>query len=68
MVANLNRAESVPWIFAAFEIFFRHMSEFVIGAVDVDTMLANTLADWSELEVPEGLVQSAAAQGQMQEG
>ena len=67
MVANLNRAESVPWIFAAFEIFFRHMSEFVIGAVDVDTMLANTLADWSELEVPEGLVQSAAAQGQMQE-
>ena len=68
MVDNLNRAESVPWIFAAFEIFFRHMSEFVIGAVDVDTMLENTLADWSELEVPEGLMQSAAAQGQMQEG
>ena len=68
MVENLNRAESVPWIFAAFEIFFRHMGEFVIDAVDVETMLANTLADWSELEVPEGLVQSAAAQGQMQEG
>ena len=68
MVHNLNRAESVPWIFAAFEIFFRHMGEFVIDAVDVETMLANTLADWSELEVPEGLVQSAAAQGQMQEG
>ena len=68
MVANLNRAESVPWIFAAFEIFFRHMGEFVIDAVDVETMLANTLADWGELEVPEGLVQSAAAQGQMQEG
>ena len=68
MVANLNRAESVPWIFPAFEIFFRHMGEFVIDAVDVETMLANTLADWAELEVPEGLVQSAAAQGQMQEG
>ena len=68
MVANLNRAESVPWIFAAFEIFFRHMGEFVIGAVDVETMLENTLADWSELEVPEGLIQSAMAQGQMQEG
>lgn len=68
MVYNLNRAESVPWIFAAFEIFFRHMGEFVIDAVDVETMLANTLADWGELEVPEGLVQSAAAQGQMQEG
>ena len=68
MVANLDRAESVPWIFAAFEIFFRHMGEFVIDAVDVETMLANTLADWSELEVPDGLVQSAAAQGQMQEG
>lgn len=68
MVENLNRAETVPWIFAAFEVFFRHMSEFIIDAATAEETLANTLADWAELEVPEGLLQSAAAQGQMQEG
>ena len=68
MVANLNRAETVPWIFAAFEVFFRHMSEFIIGAATAEETLEATLTDWAELEVPEGLIQSAMAQGQMQEG
>ena len=67
MVHNLSRAQSVPWVFEAFEIFFRNTSELVIGSLTAEEALANTLAGWSEVTVPEALVQSAAAQGQMQE-
>ena len=67
MVQNLGRAQSVPWVFEAFEIFFRNTSELVIGSITAEEALANTLAGWSEVTVPEALVQSAAAQGQMQE-
>ena len=67
MVENLGQAQSVPWVFEAFEIFFRNTSELVIGAIDAEQALANTLAGWSEVTVPEALVQSAAAQGQMQQ-
>ena len=67
MVHNLSRAQSVPWVFEAFEIFFRNTSELVIGSVTAEEALATTLAGWSEVTVPEALVQSAAAQGQMQE-
>ncbi len=67
MVHNLGRAQSVPWVFEAFEIFFRNTSELVIGSISAEEALANTLAGWSEVTVPPALVQSAAAQGQQQE-
>ena len=66
-VHNLSRAQSVPWVFEAFEIFFRNTSELVIGSLTAEEALANTLAGWSEVTVPEALVQSAAAQGQQQD-
>ncbi len=67
MVDNLSRAQSVPWVFEAFEIFFRNTSELVIGSISAEEALANTLAGWSEVTVPPALVQSAAAQGQQQD-
>ncbi len=67
MVHNLSRAQSVPWVFEAFEIFFRNTSELVIGAVSAEEALANTLAGWADVTVPPALVQSAAAQGQQQD-
>ena len=67
MVHNLGRAQSVPWVFEAFEIFFRNTSELVIGSISAEEALANTLAGWSEVTVPPALVQSAAAQGQQQD-
>ena len=67
MVHNLSRAQSVPWVFEAFEIFFRNTSELVIGSISAEVALANTLAGWSEVTVPPALVQSAAAQGQQQD-
>ncbi len=67
MVHNLSRAQSVPWVFEAFEIFFRNTSELVIGSISAEEALANTLASWAEVTVPPALVQSAAAQGQQQD-
>ncbi|MDE2748912.1 MAG: extracellular solute-binding protein [Chloroflexota bacterium] len=67
MVHNLGRAQSVPWVFEAFEIFFRNTSELVIGSISAEEALANTLAGWAEVTVPPALVQSAAAQGQQQD-
>ena len=67
MVHNLGRAQSVPWVFEAFEIFFRNTSELVIGSISAEEALANTLAGWSDVTVPPALVQSAAAQGQQQD-
>ena len=67
MVHNLSRAQSVPWVFEAFEIFFRNTSELVIGSVSAEEALANTLAGWADVTVPPALVQSAAAQGQQQD-
>ena len=66
-VHNLGRGQSVPWVFEAFEIIFRNTSELVIGSLTAEEALANTLAGWSEVTVPEALVQSAAAQGQQQD-
>lgn len=67
MVDNLSRAQSVPWVFEAFEIFFRNTSELVIGSISAEEALANTLAGWADVTVPPALVQSAAAQGQQQD-
>ena len=63
MVHNLSRAQSVPWVFEAFEIFFRNTSELVIGSISAEEALANTLAGWSEVTVPPALVQSGRGPG-----
>lgn len=61
--ANLNKAKSLPWTFAAFEAFFRNEGDFHQGKVTAEEMLDNVQQAWDEIPVPPALVQLAAAQG-----
>lgn len=61
--ANLNKAKSLPWTFAAFEGFFRNEGDFHQGKITAEEMLDNVQKAWDEIPVPPALVQLAAAQG-----
>ncbi len=61
--ANLNKAKSLPWTFAAFEAFFRNEGDFHQGKITAEEMLDNVQKAWDEITVPPALVQLAAAQG-----
>ena len=61
--ANLNKAKSLPWTFAAFEAFFRNEGDFHQGKITADEMLDRVQKEWDEIEVPGALVQLAEAQG-----
>lgn len=60
---NLSRAKSLPWTFAAFEAFFRNEGDFHQGTISAEEMLDRVQTEWDEIEVPEALIQLAAAQG-----
>lgn len=64
---NLDKAKSLPWVFAAFEAFFRNQGDFHQGIVTAEEMLDRVQAEWNEIEVPEALVELAKAQGLQQE-
>ena len=65
--ANLDKAKSLPWVFAAFEAFFRNEGDFHQGTINAEEMLDRVQAEWDEIEVPEALVQLAALQGLQEE-
>ena len=65
-VANLNRAKTVPWTFEAYEIFFRNLGEFIIGNIDAAGFVKDVNEAWAPINPPEALIQSAAAQEQME--
>lgn len=60
---NLNIAKSLPWTFAAFEAFFRNEGDFHQGKITSAEMLDRVQKEWDEIEVPQALIQLAAAQG-----
>lgn len=62
-LGNLNRAKSLPWTFAAFEIFFRNQGDFLQGKVTAEEMLDNVQTAWDDITPPEALVQLADVQG-----
>jgi ABC-type glycerol-3-phosphate transport system substrate-binding protein len=64
---NLGRAKSLPWTFAAFEAFFRNEGDFHQGKITAEEMLDRVQIEWNEIEVPQALIQLAAAQGLRQE-
>jgi ABC-type glycerol-3-phosphate transport system substrate-binding protein len=64
---NLDKAKSLPWTFAAFEAFFRNEGDFHQGTITAEEMLDRVQTQWDEIEVPEALVQLAAAQGLQQQ-
>lgn len=66
-MANLNKAKSLPWVFAAFEAFFRNEGDFHQGSIDAATMLDRVQTEWDEIDVPQALVQLAEAQGLKQQ-
>ena len=47
--ANLNKAKSLPWTFAAFEAFFRNEGDFHQGKVTAEEMLDNVQKAWDEI-------------------
>jgi multiple sugar transport system substrate-binding protein len=65
-LANLSRAKSLPWTFEAFEIFFRNTGELIIGSINAAQVVENSHKAWSEINVPEALVEIANAQGLQQ--
>jgi ABC-type glycerol-3-phosphate transport system substrate-binding protein len=65
--ANLNRAKSLPWTFAAFEAFFRNEGDFHQGTITADEMLDRVQTEWDEIDVPAALVELAGAQGLQQQ-
>ncbi len=60
---NLDKAKSLPWVFPAFEAFFRNQGDFHQGTITAEEMLDRVQAEWDEIEVPPALVQLANAQG-----
>jgi hypothetical protein len=66
-MANLDRAKSLPWTFAAYEVFFRNQGDFQQGVITAEEFLDRVQAQWDEIEVPEALVQLAEAQGLTQQ-
>jgi ABC-type glycerol-3-phosphate transport system substrate-binding protein len=64
---NLNKAKSLPWTFPAFEAFFRNEGDFHQGTITAEEMLDRVQTQWDDIEVPEALVQLAAAQGLQQQ-
>ena len=66
-MANLNKAKSLPWVFPAFEAFFRNEGDFHQGTIDAATMLDRVQAEWDEIEPPAALVQLAETQGLKQQ-
>ena len=65
--ANLNRAKSLPWTFAAFEAFFRNEGDFHQGSITAEEMLDRVQTEWDEIDVPAALVELAGAQGLQQQ-
>ncbi len=65
--ANLNRAKSLPWTFAAFEAFFRNEGDFHQGTITAEEMLDRVQTEWDEIDVPAALVELAGAQGLQQQ-
>jgi ABC-type glycerol-3-phosphate transport system substrate-binding protein len=63
MLANLSRAKALPWVFEAYEVFFRNVGEALAGTLTPEEAIAKSHEGWASIKVPAALVESAEAQG-----
>ena len=65
MLRNLGKAKSLPWIFEAYEVFFRNVGELMTGNQTASQTVDKVHNAWSSIKVPQALIETAEAQGLM---
>ena len=52
MLSNLSKAKSLPWIFEAYEVFFRNVGELMSGNQSSSETVDKVHEAWSSIKVP----------------
>ena len=63
MLSNLSKAKSLPWIFEAYEVFFRNVGELMTGNQSSSETVDKVHEAWSSIKVPAALIETAESQG-----
>jgi len=63
MLSNLSKAKSLPWIFEAYEVFFRNVGELMSGNQSSSETVDKVHEAWSSIKVPAALIETAESQG-----